>query len=30
MLTIDKATAVMAKGVPVMFRGMHYLRIIGV
>lgn len=30
MLTIDQATAVMAKGVPVMFRGMHYLRIIGV
>ena len=30
MLTIDQATAVMAAGVPVMFRGMHYLRIIGV
>ena len=30
MLTLDQATAVMAKGVPVMFRGMHYLRIIGV
>lgn len=30
MLTTAQATAVMAAGIPVMFRGMEYLRIIGV
>lgn len=30
MLTINQATAVMAAGIPVKFRGMEFLRIIGV
>ena len=30
MLTLNQATAVMAAGIPVKFRGMEYLRIIGV
>lgn len=30
MLTTSQATAVMAAGIPVMCRGMHFLRIIGV
>ena len=30
MLTINQATAVMVAGIPVKFRGMEFLRIIGV